>query len=148
MIHSQVITPFVGTEKITFDMTYDQVRNLLKESKIKYNVELQPNKGCTPEVPWKIIRTDDSVSIYFANDKMFKINFGSSSGGILNNGVKVGMTIEEATKIDSSLVYEDFEEYFESSSGYWLYAEYDIITDISVFIKEILDDEIFFSYNW
>ena len=147
---SQTIIPFTGTDMITFDMTYDQVRNALKESKIVFNVDLRPNKGCTPEVPWKIIRTNNSVSVFFANDKMFKINCGSSSEGILNNGIKVGMSIEDAMKIDPTLEYDEFEEYYVSSNGYWLFVDSgsDTISDITVFIKAVLDDEIFFSYNW
>ena len=135
----QAIVPFIGTDMITLDMTYDQVRNILKESKIRFNVDLRPNKGCTPEIPWKIIRTENSISAFFANDKIFKINYGPSSKGILNNGIKVGMTIEEATKIDTSLEYNDLEEYYESSNGYWLFTTLgtDIISDITIFIKAV-----------
>lgn len=150
MFNSQTIIPFVGTDMISFNMSYNQVRNVLKESKIGYNVELRPNKGCTPEVPWKIIRTNNSVSVFFANDKMFKLNCGSSSAGILNNGIKVGMSIEEAIKIDPTLEYDEFEEYYESSNGYWLFVNSgsDIISDITVFIKDVLDDDVFFLYKW
>lgn len=147
---AQSIIPFIGTDMITFDMTYDQVRNRLKKSKIGYNVDLHPNKGCTPEVPWKIIRANNSVSVFFANDKMFKIDFGSSSNGVLDNGVKVGMSIEDAMKVDPTLEYNDLEEYYESSKGYWLFTNSgsNTITNISVFIKAVLDDDVFFSYNW
>lgn len=145
---SQTIIPFTGTDMITFDMSYDQVRNVLKKSKIEFNVVLRPNKGCTPEVPWKIIRTNNSVSIFFANDKMFKINCGSTSTGVLNNGIKVGMSIGDAMKIDPTLEYNDLEEYYESSNGYWLFTDSDTISDITVFIKAVLDDEVFFSYKW
>lgn len=150
MNYPQTIIPFTGTEMITFDMSYDQVRDRLKESKIGYNVDLRPNKGCTPEVPWKIIRANNSVSVFFANEKMFKIDFGSSSNGILNNGVKVGMNIDDAMRIDPTLEYNDLEEYYESSSGYWLFTDSgsDIITNITVFIEAVLDDDVFFSYNW
>lgn len=150
MFNSQTIIPFAGTDMISFNMSYNQVRNVLKESKIGYNVELRPNKGCTPEVPWKIIRTNNSVSVFFANDKMFKLNCGSSSAGILNNGIKVGMSIEEAIKIDPTLEYDEFEEYYESSNGYWLFVNSgsDIISDITVFIKAVLDDDVFFLYKW
>lgn len=150
MFNSQTIIPFAGTDMISFNMSYNQVRNVLKESKIGYNVELRPNKGCTPEVHWKIIRTNNSVSVFFANDKMFKLNCGSSSAGILNNGIKVGMNIEEAIKIDPTLEYDEFEEYYESSNGYWLFVNSgsDIISDITVFIKDVLDDDVFFLYKW
>lgn len=150
MFNSQTIIPFAGTDMISFNMSYNQVRNVLKESKIGYNVELRPNKGCTPEVPWKIIRTNNSVSVFFANDKMFKLNCGSSSAGILNNGIKVGMSIEEAIKIDPTLEYDEFEEYYESSNGYWLFVNSgsDIISDITVFIKAVLEDDVFFLYKW
>ena len=149
MDYSPIIIPFTGTDTITFDMTYDQVRNRLKESKIGYNVELRQNKGCTPEVPWTIIRANNSVSVFFANDKMFKIDFGSSNW-ILNNGVKVGMRIEDALRIDSTLEYDDLEEYYKSSNGYWLFtnSDSDTVSNITVFIKAVLDDDVFFSYNW
>ncbi len=149
-MNEQVIIPFIGTDMISFDMTYDQVRSVLKGSKIGYNVELWPNRGCTPEVPWKIIRANNSVSVFFANDKMFKINWGSSSKGVLNNGITVGMSIVDALKIDPTLEYNDMEEYYESLNGYWLFTDpgSDSISDITVFIKAALDDDVFFSYNW
>lgn len=144
------IFPFTGTDMITFDMTYDQVRNRLKESKIGFNVELRTNKGITPEVPWKIIRASNSISAFFANDKMFKIDFGFSSNGSLCNGIKVGMNIEDAIKIDPTLEYNDLEEYYESSNGYWLFTDSrsDTISNITVFIKAVLDDDEFYLYNW
>lgn len=150
MVISQNIIPFEGTDMITFDMSYDQVRNVLKKSKIGFNVDLRQNRGCSPEVPWKIIKLNNSVSVFFANDKMFKINYGSLSDGVLNNGVKIGMSIEDAQKIDPTLKYNDLEEYYESSNGYWLFTGTgsDTISDITVFIKAVLDDEVFFSYNW
>lgn len=52
-------------------------------------------------------------------------------------------------KIDDTLVYEDFEEIYLSSKGYWI--EDDPLTNdlfsIQVFVKEI-DDEDFFLCKW
>ena len=60
------------------------------------------------------------------------------------------MSIDDAIKIDPTLEYNDLEEYYESSNGYWLFTDSgsDTSLDITVFIKAVLDDEVFFSYNW
>lgn len=53
-------------------MSFDELRNYLKMQKVIFNTEHWPNKGCTSEVAWNIIRIGDYLSIFFARGKMFK----------------------------------------------------------------------------
>ena len=60
------------------------------------------------------------------------------------------MPIDEARKIDSSIRYDDWEEEYVSDNGYWLEddPETHSIISISIFIKEVEDDNAFYSYQW
>jgi len=145
-----IITPYAGTESIKFTMSFDEVREYLKQQKIQFNIERWPNKGCTPEVAWDIIRIGKDVSIFFAKGKMFKMYFENGYAGALENGIKLGMTIEEASQIDRTIKFDDWEEDYASDFGYWLeaLAGSEKIVSITIFIKEVEDDELFYSYRW
>lgn len=149
-ILNECIKPYYGIGNITFSMTYDETRAYLKESGIKYTVDFWENKGCDPEVPWKIIRIDNCISLFYAKGKMFKICLENNYSGLLENGIGIGMSMNEALEIDPSIVFEDDEEYYSSELGYWLEddAESQTIICITIYIKEILDDDLFFSYQW
>lgn len=149
-IFESSIIPFIGNSYLSFDMLYDDVKKLLKDNNIKYQVDVLPNKGCTPEVPWTIIRVQNIISIYVAYNKMFKIEFNEGYTGKLNNGIYIGMPMEEALSLDSTLTFNDDEEDFESEEGYWLEdkLETNTVMSITVFIKELLDEDIFFLYEW
>ena len=60
------------------------------------------------------------------------------------------MTMEDAISFDPSLVYNDDEEDYESELGYWVEDDLDTnrIMRITIFIKEVLDEEVFFTYDW
>ncbi|HBL40724.1 MAG TPA: hypothetical protein DDY98_03810 [Ruminococcaceae bacterium] len=145
-----IIKPYVGYGNIELMMNFDEVKNILSSEKTKYICEHWSNKGCTPEVPWDIIRIDNRISLFFAKDKLFKIYFENYESGILDNGVSFNMEINMAKQIDSSIEYDDWEEEYISNNGYWL--ETDVKTEriisISIFIKEIEEDEEFYSYKW
>ena len=145
-----IITPYSGTENIKFSMSFDEVRDYLKSKKIRFNTERWSNKGCTPEVAWDIIRIGDYLSIFFAKGKMFKMYFENSFSGALANGIRLGMNIEEAMQIDDSITFDDWEEDYASKEGYWLEAEAETetIVSITIFIKEVEDDDLFYSYRW
>lgn len=66
----------------------------------------------------------------------------------LPNGIEVGMSIEKSIEIDKTLSYDDFDEIYISSKGYWLEDNSwtDTVVSIQVFVKEI-DDEDFFLCN-
>ena len=47
-------------------------------------------------------------------------------------------------------LYNDDEEDYESELGYWVEDDLDTnrIMRITIFIKEVLDEEVFFTYDW
>lgn len=149
-IFESSIVPYSGNSFLSFDMLYDDVKRFLKDNKIQYQVDVLPNKGCTPEVPWTIIRVQKIISIYFAYNKMFKIEFDEGYTGKLKNGIYIGMPIEEALSIDPTLAYNEEEEDYGSEEGYWMEdnLKTEKVMSITIFIKELLDDDLFFTYEW
>ncbi len=144
------VKPYKGFDDITFEMSFDAVKELLREKRIQFNTENWPNKGCDPEVAWDIIRIGKDISLFFAKNRMFKIYFENGFKGTLNNGISLGMNIREAEGIDPSIQYDDREEIYTSGQGYWLEdnVESGEIISITIFIKELEDDDIFFKYDW
>ncbi|MBR5387601.1 MAG: hypothetical protein IKS48_11480 [Eubacterium sp.] len=149
-INNLSIVPFKGIGEIGFNLSYDETKDLLKRYGIKYTVDVWDNKGCDPEVPWSIIRIGKDISLFFAKGKMFKILLEDDYTGSLENGICIGTSITKALELDSSLIYEDSEEYYSSSLGYWLEDDPDSqkVISITVFIKELLDEDTFFDYKW
>lgn len=149
-IFKKIIVPFTGTEDLSLDMTLDDTKQYLKDCEIKYRVDYVSNKGCTPEVPWNIIRIEDKISLYYANNKMFKIVFKEGYEGKTENGIYVGMPVSEAKTIDTSLKYDEENEDYASDLGYWIEdnLENGEISSITVFIKELLNEDVFFLYEW
>ena len=144
------VIPYQGVDDITFNMSFNEVKDLLRRKGLKFHTEHWPNKGCSPEVAWDIIRLGDDISIFFAKNRMFKIYFENNFDGSLSNGIALGMLIEDAEAIDPTIKYDDWEEVYTSKSGYWLEDDVEsgrIIT-ITIFIKELEDDEVFFKYEW
>lgn len=139
-----------GLESIKLYSNFDEVVKYLKDNQIKYIYEFWSNKGCTPEVPWKIIRIQNSINLFFAKDKLWKIYLENDYQGSLDNGIKLGMKLDEALKIDKSLVYDDWDEVYTSKDFYDIEDNLDdnTIMSISVFIKEMSDDEVFYKYEW
>ena len=144
------LIPYKGFDDISFDMTIDEVRKLLRHKDIRFNTEQWSNKGCTPEVPWEIIRAGQDISLFFAKGRMFKIYFENGFSGHLNNGISLGMKVEEAKAIDPSLQYNEWDEDYISNYGYWLEDDIETqrIVSITIFIREVEDDELFFKYEW
>ena len=58
--------------------------------------------------------------------------------------------IEEALSIDPTLAYNEEEEDYGSEEGYWMEdnLETEKVMSITIFIKELLDDDLFFTYEW
>lgn len=94
---------------------------------------------------------DNKLILWFnvVNGKLFKITACDGYTGVLDNGIHIGMNIDEALKLDDELVYDEFEEVYESVKG--VYLETDPLTNqikwISVFIKEI-NSESFENGTW
>ena len=54
------------------------------------------------------------------NGKLFKIVLWQDYSGSLPNGISIGMQVSEAKTLDPTLEYDEWNEDYESSSGYWL----------------------------
>ena len=56
----------------------------------------------------------------------------------------------DAQKIDPTLIYNDWNEDYESDEGYWVEddVETNKIMSISIFIKEVLDEDTFDYCEW
>ena len=147
---NETIIPYNGFGDIDFSMSFDTVIKKLKENNVRYITEHWPNKGCSPEVAWDIIRIGNNISVFFAKNKMFKVYFENDFSGKLENGIRIGMSIKDALTIDPNLEFDEWEEEYISKSGYWLEddPETNNIISITIFIKELEDDDKFFSYEW
>jgi hypothetical protein len=144
------IIPYIGCGDFLFDKNIDEIKAILKGKCLKYSIEHWPNKGCTPEVAWDIIRIDDKISMFFAKEKMFKIYFENGFEGVLPNGISLGQRLDEAVKTDQSLKYDEWNEEYVSEHGYWIEDDIETgrIISISIFIKALENDEYFYSYDW
>lgn len=150
MFENSKVKPLIGIKEIKLLSNYKDVIKILKDNGVIYSVEVWSNKGCTPEEPWKLIKVSNVVTLFFAKEKLWKMYFEEGFTGALDNGIKIGMSIVEATKIDPSIKYDDWEEDFASSNHYWVEEslETKTICSITIFIKEVENDDLFFSYDW
>lgn len=147
---NKIIQPFTGVDNFTLLSSEKTVIGILGKNNISYVKEIWNNDECTVKVPWIIIRAENSMSFFFANDKLFKIHVSEGFVGSLPNGISIGTDIEDAKEIDPSLNYDDWNEDWSSDSGYWLEDSLDTnkVISITIFIKEILDDDLFEKYEW
>lgn len=144
------IQPFIGIGSYKLMSSMQDLKSILNDQGVSYTEENWPNDECTNSVPWNIIRTGTGLNFFFAKDKLFKIYVEDGFDGCLPNGIGIGTGMEEAQRIDPDLKYDDWEEDWESPEGYWLEDDLDTgkVMTITVFIKEVLDDELFERYNW
>lgn len=147
---SEKIIPYIGIGDIKLGMNRTEIKTILKGHNIVFSEGIDSNKGCTPPIPWITIYIKDYMSLVFAEDILWEINFDEQYKGTLYNGIHIGMSMETACMIDNSITFEDFEEYWFSKNGYWLfdYADTHIIYEMSIFIKECENDDIFDKYDW
>lgn len=149
-ILNETVKPFYGIGEIKLGMSLTAVRNALKESNIRFDQTVNPNKGCTPEIPWTYIKVYDSVTMCFAKDILWSVIVESDFKGKTENGLYIGMKMSEAEQIDTSLKYNEDDEDFISEVGYWINddVETGLICAITIFIPEAKDDDEFFTYTW
>ena len=150
MFKQMVITPFVGIGEIKLMSKINDIKEYLDSNKIQNRIEVWQNKGCTPEVPWTIIRVENCVSLFFAKDILWKIYLTRGYEGALQNGIRIGTKTNEALKIDQELENDDWLEIYVSKKGYWLEDSLETgeIESITVFIPEALDEDLFNTYAW
>lgn len=116
----------------------------------RYQEEYWSNEELTNPVPWVVIKTESNINFFFAKNKLFKIYVEDNTDYVLENGIQIGMSWDEAKQIDPELSYDDWNEDWNSPNGYWLEDDIDnkTVTSITIFIKEVLNDEIFEMYEW
>lgn len=145
------IKPFEGLNEIKLYDSLSKTKDFLNKNNINYNLEIWKAEEETIPNPWTVLFIGNSINLYFAaNDKLFKIYCANDFNGSLPNGINLETSLEEAKKIDVSLKYNDDGEDYESSQGYWVEDDLDTgkILSITVYIKEILDDNLFDSLKW
>ena len=130
---TEKLIPFVGTEHLKLYTALSDIKILLKENSINFFVETWANNECTIPMPWTIIHIDNAISLFFANNKLFKIVVFEKYTGNLDNGIRTGMPINTALEKDSRLHYDEWNEDYESDD-YWIEKniETNTISSISI----------------
>ena len=146
----QEIIPYVGFGGIKLLQDRRDVEEILKNNNLNFQIEHISNMECSVKVPWIILNIGESIKLYFAKNKLWKMVFCKGYLGALPNGIKTGMKMNDALQIDTKLEFEDFEEIYISQNGYWLEDNLldGCVDCISIFIKEAVDDSVFYQYRW
>lgn len=151
MRNNESIIPYEGIESIKLYQKIDEVKAILHSDGIPFREEIWSAESETVPNPWTVLIVDNFISLFFAkNDKLFKMVFWEGYQGVLPNGVALGISIEEAGKLDPSLSFDDWNEVYQSENGYWLEDDIDTkkVMSVSIFIKELLDEDNFDYCNW
>lgn len=145
------IIPFEGLGNIKLYSKLEEVKSFLDVNNIKYFSEIWSAEGETIPNPWTVLFIENSINLYFAgNDKLFKIYCCGDYKGSLPNGINLDTELLKAKEIDTSIEYNDDGEDYESNNGYWIEDNLDTgkLLSITIFIKELLDDDTFDSLKW
>ena len=151
MFYTEPLIPFEGTKSFKLYQDIETVKKVLDSNKVSYSIELWDSTYETVPNPWKVIVIENVISLFFAkNDKLFKIIAWADYEGALPNGVTTGMAMEEAKSLDDTLEYDDWNEVYLSKEEYWLEDDLDTKTvlSISIYIRELLDDDTFDYCEW
>ena len=144
------IEPFarVGLFELYCDIKY--AKEILEKESINYTEETWENDECTVPVPWEIIHASNGMDLYFAKNKLFKIRMDESFEGTLPNGIRIGMDMSAARQIDKSLVFDEWEEDWQSDLGYWIEDDIEggTVSSITIFVKEAMNADEFELYEW
>ena len=136
------IIPFKGFGEIRLYSTRDQLKELLSSNDVKVKL-INEN--------WIRYDIQNSVELFFhlKNNKLFRITTLDNYKGKLFEKIGVGSTEEEMLEIESSFVYDEFEEVWESDKGVFIEmdAETNNVRWISIYIPE-LDTENFEKADW
>lgn len=147
---NKMLIPYKGIGKYQLYQSIEDTISKLKEDEDSFVKELWSNEDLTNPVPWTIIRTASGMNMFFAKNKMFKVYVDGAFSGELPNGIRIGMKMSDVMKIDSNIKYDDWEEDWQSSDGYWLENDpsNDTVLTITIYIRELLNEEMFEQYNW
>lgn len=145
------ITPYKGIGEIKLYDHIDNVKKYLQINNIYFEERIYDQSDCYIKYNWHVLIIDDCIKLFFSegNYKLFKIYIYDGCKAKLPNEIEVGMSIEKSKEIDTTLTYDDFDEMYISSNGYWLEDDSwtNTVASIQVFVKEI-DDEDFLLCKW
>lgn len=141
------IVPYKGTGIFELRADYSNTISILQALNVEYDEEILEATDVDP--PWIIVSVGNDIKLFFAKDTLFKIVLLNKFKGELPNGISLDTSIDDAQKIDPTLQYDDWEEFFESANGYWLEENLDThkLWSISIFMPEVERDD-FQEYNW
>lgn len=147
---NKMLIPYKGIGKYQLYQSIEDTISKLKEDGDSFVKELWSNEDLTNPVPWTIIRTNSGMNMFFAKNRMFKVYVDGAFSGELPNGIRIGMKMSDVMKIDSNIKYDDWEEDWQSPDGYWLENDpsNDTVLTITIYIRELLNEEMFEQYNW
>ena len=147
---NMMLIPYKGIGKYQLYQSIEDTISKLKEDEDSFVKELWSNEDLTNPVPWTIIRTNSGMNMFFAKNRMFKAYVDGAFSGELPNGIRIGMKMSDVMKIDSNIKYDDWEEDWQSPDGYWLENDpsNDTVLTITIYIRELLNEEMFEQYNW
>ena len=103
-LDNEIAKPFVGIGQIKLGMNYNDAIKVLKDNGVIYSMGIEPNKGCTPEVPWEKVYIKNYMILWFAEDVLWQVSFDEDFKGSLDNGIKIGTSMDDAQRIDEELV--------------------------------------------
>lgn len=145
------LIPNVGIKDIQIGMEMKEVEKLLNKENIPYKFEEDKHEN-TDKIPWFFLIIENYMTFYFVKNILWKIDVSGNFKGKLKNGIKIGMKIEEAKKLDHCLKYDDWEENYISNCDYLLEDNYEnqVIEYIAIGIKEGITNDIdeFYKFDW
>ena len=148
-IMNDIIKPYIGTEVFKLGANIDDIKFYLKQNRISFVQNIEPNKGCVPEEPWTFFEIDRNIKLCFVKKVLFEIVFENKYFGRLENGITIGIPFSQAMQIDETLEYNDDDEDYISQHGYWLEDDLENgnVSSITVFLPDVNEDD-FFTYEW
>ena len=139
---SAPIIPFEGMGNIKLYSTIEDLSDIISRPDVT-SVILN---NC-----WIRYDISNTMMLFFhlKNRKLFKICTQEAYAGKLYGVIDTSTHEDDFTKIDPEIIYDDFEEVWESPKGYFIEtdAETGLATWINVFIKETLEED-FEEANW
>lgn len=136
------IVPYEGFGEIKLYSTREMLKDLLI---------LKDVKSMIINEKWIRYDIDNSIELFFhlGNDKLFRITTLDNYKGKLFGTIGVGTTEKEMLEFESSFVYDEFEEVWESDKGVFIEmdAETNTVRWISIYIPE-LNQQSFDDYRW
>ncbi len=137
---NEYLIPYLGVKEYHFRQKASEI--LVKFSKTEKDLLKQgPTYECD-EVT-KLLKLDDAYLLFSEVDELMEIDYFSSDFALFN-GIRNGMSLDEAKKIDRALIKTSLEGVYLSLHGYSLMVNESKIFAISLYDHDFFDKMIFF----